>query len=217
MHKAQDEHPFTINVSWKLRERSLDMKNPYSKVGNRKALSEGLSNVNVENSSSLDFEILSSTEKTNAATIYGVARINNSCTAKSEKIGNFFKQKSIIKDVIIESFEYDPDYTMSYGFGVDIVVGSSREVYISEEMQKYLPAIWEMVNWDELKNRNDHITDDVIARLTNQIKNLNDDDEDQNDENTKQVKRNSNEIEMANHLFVDGVVDQTSTTCGYED
>ena len=162
----------------------------------------GLSNKNVGNTS-LDFEILSSTEKTNAATIYGVVRINNACNNKSEKIGNFFNKKSIIKRVIIEAFGYDPDYTKIYDFDTDIIQGSSNESYLSEEMQKYLPIFWEKIDFKELKNERDDITDDLIGRLTDQIAQLH------NHGNDKQKAGKSDEIEMTNHLLANK---QHSTT-----
>eukprot|EP01084_Bolivina_argentea_P161271 280772_1 len=178
-HNNQKEYPFTINLSWKQKYNKNTIKNdgdnhkdPYSKVGKRNKLSQELNNLNTNNDP-FDFEILSSNKTSNVASIHGVLKIDESCTKKEEKIKAYFEKSSVL-NAVMTAFEYIPEYTNLYDFDINISRGAAKEIYLSEEAQKYLPQILRYVNWDEVREGNKVIDDKIISRMTKELNRLHD-------------------------------------------
>merc|ERR1712176_973247 len=107
-------------------------------MGRRKALSLTLRNMNVENC--FDFDILSSIRKMNSAAIYGIIKADELVTGKKEKIRKFFAES--LRNAVIESFRFDPDYVRVFDFDISVTTGVMKEYHLSPETQEYLPLIW---------------------------------------------------------------------------
>ena len=208
-YKDQDEFPFIINLKWERvmlgsathygddtdMNDIIGVNDPYQKLGHRRKLSLELINLgNIHDP--FEFEVLSSVRRgRNSAVIYGVLKIDKSCQDKQRKMSVCLQKHRKLQQAVLNAFEYEPDYTSMYNFEIEIKTGNTKNIKISSMMQKYLPQIWDDIDWNEIQSQNAGITKSIIHQLTNEITKLNEaNDNDKNEIDDEEYKEDENGI-----------------------